>query len=349
MSSSFDGKEENLKKASILKAVGIVATLLMVVLAVFLAVTSMLFSFGGGSAPDIFGYNIYIVSGGDFYQLKSGTAAISQKVWPDEVNNGELIIYNDKNGEALLARVNSSTLKEAVMSFDIESQTGENETIKQSQLIARVNYCSDFWGMVISFAKSPFGVMAAAILPCLAIIVYEIVRFIISKLPTPSVETIKLQEEAPVFLPRNDDKVPEKKKVSEAVREKVLSKPSGAKTYNKTDEFTEHLHSKKNTSASADEVKDRADFSPAAKLKMANDRSEQKSEDEAKKKDQQTPSVVSVVPDKTIENKKDGGADDVPNTPQGSSEPDISLIFKDDEDKKYDIDELLADIEKRRH
>ena len=33
----------------------------------------------------------------------------------------------------------------------------------------------------------------------------------------------------------------------------------------------------------------------------------------------------------------------------GGSEPDISLVFSDDEDKRYDIDDILADIEKRHH
>ena len=33
----------------------------------------------------------------------------------------------------------------------------------------------------------------------------------------------------------------------------------------------------------------------------------------------------------------------------GGSEPDISLVFRDDEDKRYDIDDILADIEKRHH
>ena len=33
----------------------------------------------------------------------------------------------------------------------------------------------------------------------------------------------------------------------------------------------------------------------------------------------------------------------------GVSEPYISLVFRDDEDKRYDIDDILADIEKRHH
>ena len=338
-----------MKKASVLKAVGFVATLLVLVLAVFFAVTAMVFSFGGSSAPDIFGYNVYLVSGGDFYQLKSGTAAIAQKVWPDVVNNGEIIIYTGDKGETQLARVNSSTLKEGVMSFDIESQTGDNVKISQSQLVARVNYCSDFWGTIIGFAKSPFGVMAVAILPCLAVIAYETVKFIISKLPVPSVETIKIQEEAPVFLPKANEKTPEKKKAAEAVQEKVLAKPTTQNTYNKTDEFTEHLLSKKNASASADKVKDKSDFSAAARQKMATDRTVQNSSDEAKTEKHKSPDINSNLPDKTIESKKYNENENSSVSSAESAEPDISLVFKDDEDKKYDIDELLADIEKRHH
>lgn len=118
------------------RCIGVVIGVLLIVFAVFLVVTSMLFSFGGSAAPDIFGYNIYIVRDNDFYQLKAGTAAIAQKVWPDEVNNGELIIYNRyENGGAQLAKVNSSTLKEGVMSFDVETQGGEISQYHKASLL----------------------------------------------------------------------------------------------------------------------------------------------------------------------------------------------------------------------
>lgn len=255
------------------RCIGVVIGVLLIVFAVFLVVTSMLFSFGGSAAPDIFGYNVYIVRDNDFYQLKAGTAAIAQKVWPDEVNNGELIIYNRfENGGAQLARVNSSTLKEGVMSFDVETQGGENITISQSQLVARVNYCSDFWGAVIGFAMSPFGVMAIAILPCIAIVAFEIVKFIMSKRPVPQVETVKLQEEAPVYVPpESEEHKLSKANKAEAKKAAMPSLSENVKvphnripdsSHGKTDDFTEHLRSKKNIAASADNIKDRADFPP---------------------------------------------------------------------------------------
>lgn len=350
-----------IKRSSVARCVGVVFGVLLIVLAVFLAVTSMLFSFGSSAAPDIFGYNVYIVQDNDFYQLKAGTAAIAQKVWPDEVNNGELIIYNRfENGGAQLAKVNSSTLKEGVMSFDVETQSGENITISQSQLVARVNYCSDFWGAVIGFAMSPFGVMTIAVLPCLAIVAFEIVKFIFSRRPVPQVKTVKLQEESPVYTPA----VKEEKK-TENVRSKSAGKvavpsltdkvkvPHNQITdgsYSKTDDFTEHLRTKRNTAINPDEVKDRADFSAGAKRRLEKDRAEHK----GKIADVKTESIKNEkVPlqKKNVEKPLTAMTEkaDKAEISHGGSEPDISLVFSDDEDKRYDIDDILADIEKRHH
>ena len=350
-----------IKRSSVARAVGVVVGIALIVFAVFLAVTSMLFSFGSGSAPDIFGYNVYIVQDNDFYRLKAGTAAIAQKVWPDEVNNGELIIYNRyENGGAQLAKVNSSTLKEGVMSFDVETQGGENITISQSQLVARVNYCSDFLGALIGFAMSPFGVMTIAILPCLAIVAFEIVKFIFSKRPVPQVETVKLQEEAPVYAPAVNDKQ-EQVKAADKAKLPALSdkpglphKPLAEGAHSKTDEFTDRLRAKHSVADTADEIKDKADFSDAAKRRMSADRKQ--TAKIAKPAEAVTDPVAPVgrparraaqVQEKTEEDKMSVPANK--EKPAAGSEPDISLVFRDDEDKRYDIDDILADIEKRHH
>ncbi len=351
-----------IKRSSVARVFGIVIGIVLIVFAVFLAVTSMLFSFGSGSAPDIFGYNVYIVQDNGFYQLKAGTAAIAQKVWPDEVNNGELIIYNRyENGGAQLAKVNSSTLKEGVMSFDIETQGGENITISQSRLVARVNYCSDFLGAVIGFAMSPFGVMAIAILPCLAIVAFEIVKFIFSKRPVPKVEPVKLQEETPVYTPaapkeREQAKINLNKAKIPAISDKpgLIRKPLTDGAHSKTDEFTDRLRVKRNATVNADEIRDRADFSTAAKRRMSEDRS--LTEKSAK------PAVnvsANAAPDSRpahkptlITEKKEVAERFVPDKTKktaAGSEPDISLVFQDEDDKRYDIDDILADIEKRHH
>lgn len=141
----------------------------------------------------------------------------------------------------------------------------ENITISQSQLVARVNYCSDFWGAVIGFAMSPFGVMAIAILPCIAIVAFEIVKFIMSKRPVPQVETVKLQgRSSGVCSPRKRGTQAAKANKAEAKKAAMPSLSDNVKvphnrvpdsSHGKTDDFTEHLRSKKNIAASADNIK----------------------------------------------------------------------------------------------
>lgn len=102
---------------------------------------------------------------------------------------------------------------------------------------------------------SPFGVMAIAILPCIAIVAFEIVKFIMSKRPVPQVETVKLQEEAPVYVPPESEehKLPKASK-TEAKKAAVPSLSDNGKvphnripdsSHGKTDDFTERLRSKR--------------------------------------------------------------------------------------------------------
>ncbi len=350
------------RKASVIKIIGRIFGVLLIILAVFLAVTSMTFYFGGNqSAPSIFGFNIYLVRGGDFYQLKSGTAALAQTVWPDEIKPGEIIIYNRyENGGVSLGKVNTATLKEAVMSYDIETEQGENITISQGQYIAKVTHCSDFLGVIIGFAMSPFGVMAIAILPCLAVFAFELVKFIISKLPTPEVETVKLQQETPTYIPAKEREAVRQKRLAEKESKKQLAAEQNIltpkavtgsdtkKPVEKADAFTEHLKSirDRQNAEKARDVRDRADFSPAARQKMAQDlqKAEKSEEKQAPARPADKPSAVTAgsavkrsapVPEKITINPKTGG------------EPDISLVLQEDEDKGYNIDDILKDIESR--
>lgn len=346
------------RQASVIKIIGRIFGVLLIILAVFLAVTSMTFYFGGSqSAPNILGYNIYLVRGGDFYQLKSGTAALAQSVWPDEIKPGEIIIYNRyENGGAQLGRVNTATLKEAVMSYDIETEQGENITISQGQYIAKVTHCSDFLGLIIGFAMSPFGVMAIAILPCIAIFAFELVKFIISRLPTPEVETVKLQQETPTFIPIKEREAAQEKRLAEkeskkrlAAEQKILTQKSALDTEKpapKADEFTEHLKSirDRQNAEKARDVRDRTDFSPTARQKIAQDlqKSEKTEEKRIKPADKPSSSAAGSIPPKNAPVQKESKV-----TAKSDGEPDISLVLREDEDKGFDIDDILADIEKR--
>ena len=345
-----------MNKRLVINIIGIVLCVLLFVMAVFLGVTSMTFYSGENqSAPNIFGYNIYIVKNNDFYQLKAGTAAMAQSVWPDEVYSGEIIIYRMGEGNAVkLGLVRTATLKEAVMSYEIENEFGDIMTLSQGQLVAKVTHTSEFLGGFICFATSPFGVMAIAFLPCLALIVFEIVRFIISRLPSPEVETIKKQEELPTFIPKKEREELSKKREREKAEKTVLAKEKKILTtdksiaVSKSDEFTERMRQKKENEKaqqksvevpvpkSPEEVRDRPEFSSAARRRIEEDSKkleEKKATEEAEKKPLKTEKPAPVIPDIAKNNE---------------GEPAISQVFSDEKDKGYNIDDILADITRRK-
>lgn len=357
-----------MNKRLIINIVGIVLCVLLFILAVFLGITSMTF-FGGEnqSAPSVFGYNVYIVKGNDFYQLKNGTAALAQSAWPDEVYSGEIILYRANEGNTIkLGKVNSATLKEAVMSYDIETELGEDIIISQGQLVAKVTHCSDFFGAFIRFATSPFGVMTIAFLPCLALVIFELVKFIIGKLPTPEVETVKIQEETPTFIPKKEKeelsykREQEKSEKKELAKEKKILSTSSTASSSKSDEFTERLRQKNASQMKSQpttvrtptpqnpaEVRDRPDFSAAARQRM---------EEDNKKAEQKKASVpeIKLASEETLktETKTESVKKPAPVIPpvtvSKEGEPDISQVFADDHDKGYDIDDILADIANRK-
>lgn len=337
-----------MKKRIIFKVTGIVFGSLLLVLAIFLGCTAMTFSFGGkSSAPDIFGYNIYLVRDNDFYQLKAGTAALAESTFADEVKPGEIIIYKRyENSGVQLGRVNSSVLKEAVVSMDIETEEGDNITISQGQFVARVTHYSDFLGAIIDFAMSPFGVMTIAVLPCLAIVAFEIVKFVFRKLPTPEVETIKIQEETPTFIPRKQRELTEKQRKENSrsnERSELFGEnspkttlPAAGGNFGQTKRNTLAQAAQPENAIKAENVKDRIDFSPAAREEMAQSRAAaEKAEGKSVK------ATPTVLPPKNTEKKPSPKK-------EASSEPDISMVFSDDNDKGYNIDDILADIEKRK-
>lgn len=330
------------KKAIILKIVGRIVCGIMFVLSIFLVITAMTFSFGENSAaPELFGHNIYIVKNGSFDQLKESTAAIAEKVNPDDIFGGDIVIYKEfDNNKTHLAKVKSTALKEAVFSYELLTENGNETTISQGQIVAKVVEYSDFWGAIISFAMAPVGVFAIAILPCLGILIFELVKFIYSKLPQPEVEPVKKQEEIPTYVPLETTKkaretaLREKPKVQAKIKqEHVLSSANLTKKQEKIDAVLEQ----KKLVKSVSNVKDSVSFSDNAKKHLE---AELVQQSKPVKADKQPPKIT-VAP-ATI------SADSANSAKATSgSAPDLSDVFRDESDKRYNIDDILAGIEKK--
>ena len=187
------------------------------VLAVFLSVTAVVYSTGGGS-PNIFGTNVYLVKTDAFDFLKSGTALMAKQVPPSEVQEKNIVIFNLENGKPALAEVMSSELSDGVYSFKVLTENNAEITLTQSQIVAKGMSYSDFWGAMIGFAVSPLGMLLIAIVPCIIIIIIEIVKFAGNFIPQPEVETVKKQYEVPTYSRESEKKAQERRGAAEAVK-----------------------------------------------------------------------------------------------------------------------------------
>ena len=190
---------------------------LFFVLAIFLSVTAVVYSLSDGT-PNIFGSNIYLVKTDAFGFLTDGTALISKQVPPSEIQRTNIVIFNLENGKPALAQVLDSELADGVYSFRVLTENDAEITLTQSQVVAKGMSYSDILGVMIRFAVSPFGMMLVAIVPCIIIIILEIVKFAGKIMPQPEIETIKKQYEVPTYIPGADKAPRERRGRAEAAK-----------------------------------------------------------------------------------------------------------------------------------
>lgn len=170
--------------------------------ALFLIILSMIFSFGG-DAPSIFGKNVYIVKTDAFDIIKKGDAVLTSEVPPEEITNGNIIIFQNSEKKRGIAEIHNVTELDGVFTFSAKSEQGNTLTISQGQIIGKAMQFSGFLGTLITFAVSPSGVLVIAVIPCISILLYEFVKFLLSFLnKEQDIEPVKKQNEVPTFIPR---------------------------------------------------------------------------------------------------------------------------------------------------
>lgn len=185
-------------RSKIFRGIGITIAVLMFIVSITLIVFSAFFSNGVSESrsADIFGYNLYIVKNASFESLPQSSIAVSQKVSASELSPEYLIVYKKFNSEEkTLGKVNEVFITDGVYSCDVTDENGSSVTVSEGQLVGEVVYYSQLLGDIILFARSPMGILVIAILPCLAIILLDIIKAIISRLPPPEVIPVKKNEE----------------------------------------------------------------------------------------------------------------------------------------------------------
>lgn len=156
------------------------ATILLVVCAA---------AFGSRNTVDVFGMNIYIVQTGGYDKAPEGSAVLIQKTTAYELSEGKLVLYSTGSdvNECALGYVENIYVVDGQYYVTVSDGSMTSE-IAETRLIGRADYSSKAVGAVIGFVKTPFGVFCVAVLPCIALILYDIIKTAASRLPDPEVE-----------------------------------------------------------------------------------------------------------------------------------------------------------------
>ncbi|MCL1903145.1 MAG: hypothetical protein FWF94_01850 [Oscillospiraceae bacterium] len=92
--------------------------------------------------------------------------------------------------------------------FVINDETGEDYGVNEQNVISKAVRASRFFGIVINFASSPHGLLIIVIIPCVGIILSEVLKPVIRKIKySKEVSTVKKQDEVPTFIPEVEDSV----------------------------------------------------------------------------------------------------------------------------------------------
>lgn len=173
-------------KKKIFRVLGYVLCGILMALCILLAITSSVF--GAKKTVDIFGMNIYIVDNDDIPSAPNGSAVLVQKSTAAALEEGKLILYlkSDADDDPTLGYVKEIAARDGVHYITVSYRDTTYE-LTESKLVGRADYSSKFWGAAIRFIKTPLGVMVIAVLPCAALILYDIIRAAAANRPEPEV------------------------------------------------------------------------------------------------------------------------------------------------------------------
>jgi hypothetical protein len=176
----------------------------MLLTTVYLVVLAIMFSSGAG--VEIFGQNLYLVKTESFDLIKPPSAVFGEKTETVEVGLGDIIIFNHPDEYKLIgeivAKEEVSYVDDSGIFFTVRTEFDEKIAIREDSVIAKAVRTSRLLGIIISFAVSPVGVLVIAVIPCIAIILWELFRPIFKKKQDEKeVAPVNKQTETPTFVP----------------------------------------------------------------------------------------------------------------------------------------------------
>lgn len=178
---------------------GYTVCVLLVVLCGVLAAAS--FAFGARGTVDVFGFNIYIAQTDEFESVSEGSAVFVKRCEPYDIEEGNLILYYSDELTPALGYTDDVRMVDGAYVITVSDGSGSHE-IPREAFVGRADSSSAFIGGFIRFARTPAGVLVMAVLPCAALVLYDIIRARRAQLPPPEVEPVykNVDEDKPTSI-----------------------------------------------------------------------------------------------------------------------------------------------------
>ncbi len=217
--------QEGTKKRSWTQIVGAIVLFILI-----LAIIGTFVLFGifkdTNSAPSLFGYRVYIMSGdGMEPRIESGSAVfVKEGQFPEREGNvilcsidGQLAVVGFLGAEEIITP-DGATETRYIVKYD-KAPAEEKWGVGGEDIIGVAKTYSKFFGGVVRFASSKAGMLTIVIIPCALVLIYEVTMFILSlkkkKSKTPVIEE-------PVSPETIKAKLDEEKKAEERKKKFVL-------------------------------------------------------------------------------------------------------------------------------
>ena len=168
------------------RVLGYIVCALLIILCILLVITSALF--GAKKTVEVFGKNIYVTDSDNFPGVPKDCAVLVEKTTAADLEQDKPVLYlkEDEDNNPTLGYVKEITQKDGVNYITV-SYNDKTYEFPESKLVGRADYSSAFWGGVIRFIRTPLGVMVLAVLPCIALVLIDIIRAVIARRPEPEV------------------------------------------------------------------------------------------------------------------------------------------------------------------
>ncbi len=158
---------------------------LMLAVCIVMIVTAA--AFRSSDVVNIFGFNIYMVQTDEIQTAPKNSAVIVQKCELSDVITGKLLLYTKGEEKTYTMGYAREYYAEDGVYYIKVMENGGDYILPESDLVGRADYCSTVLGAIIGFVKSPFGIFCIAVLPCIALILYDIIKAFVAKMPPPEV------------------------------------------------------------------------------------------------------------------------------------------------------------------